>query len=352
MGIIVAALGLLGSLWGVTFGFHGHTLPIYLAIVLYAVSVVSLFIIPMIDNKKVIAKAYKDDLLDKAIEASIDGSKQKAEINKYSHFLLEILKADRLNPLMLDIDGSEYDNLFSKNATVSITEAPLFAWKNPEYSWFLITHYTAVLLKRIEKAINETGMTNQSIRLVDRDDASFTAFMKEGFEYLGKVSKSDKNVFFIDGFVRFFFLSEEEVLENKALCEQIVAGHELFGIHAFIVDMTKILTKDSLCHYLKDLRKIGDPTNKVLDIMVFEKDGAPGEYDYKIGKNGLLTSEDADEDTKRNIRQFIVELANIVKDNKDYLIYPSKEPPYAFNRTGIKCNKQKTFLSITPSTNS
>lgn len=135
--------------------------PSIIEMTFFAISVLLIFLAPIIYNRHLIKNAYNDDLLDDAITLSIEGAKQNVEKNKYSFFLREIVQVNKINPLNLDINGKEFDDLYVEaKATLSITEIPLYAWKNPEYSWFLLNHYAVTLLKRLEEAeCTHTGGT-------------------------------------------------------------------------------------------------------------------------------------------------------------------------------------------------
>ena len=303
----------------------------------FALSVLVAFLAPMGANWLIIRRAYKKGLLDRAISASIKGAGQVSEKEKYSHFLREITQADRLNPLLLEIDGPVFDDLYDYQATFSITEAPLFAWKNPEYTWFLITHYTSVLLHRIKTEGGENGR----ISIVDRTDESFRNCKQKGLAFLEPLSNSLSN---FDGFFRCYLLSRSEILENKALFEQLVAGHELFGIHLFIIDKDIVRNNKDLSNTLESLRIIGNAPNKVLDIMVYkDKDG---EWGYNNGKDGRLIKNKLSSDKERVVNRFISDLAHLIKSHNSCLIYPTDNYPFKFAVDDVNFNEKKTFLKI------
>lgn len=140
------------------------------------------------DNKLKYDNAYDNSLLTNAIEKALvasDNAKNDAgkSKKKIEHFLLEIAQADRLNPVNLKLDDRKYDNLYEIKGTLSITDAPVFAWKNPEYNWFLVSNYTSVLLKRLGNS------TLKQIRLVSRKNNSFKSFIKEGSQILEDIKQ-------------------------------------------------------------------------------------------------------------------------------------------------------------------
>lgn len=311
--------------------------------VTFTASILAIFLIPMLVNWCVIREAFKDGLLDDAIAASIEGAKQKSERDKYSHFLREITQADRLYPLELKIDDAPFDNIYDAVGTLSITEAPLFAWKNPEYSWFLLSHYVSTLLHRIDR--EGTGNSKKVLSIVDRGKTGdpHSAFIKKGFDYLEAIANSGSS-FVLDDFARIFILDRKEVIENKALCQQLVSGHDLFGIHAFIIDKAKVMSNTKLCEHIEKLKSMSEPYNNVLDLMVFQ--ASDGKIDCKAGKNGQLVSEEITKETLTEVQRFVEDLTKELVHNDNYLIYPTREYPHKFTIDAIETNKHKSFLKI------
>lgn len=297
----------------------------------FVASILLVFVVPMISTWIRIRQAYEKGLLDRAITASIVGAGQKSDKEKYSHFLREITKADRLNPLELDVDDHPFDDLFDYQATFSITEAPLFAWKNPEYSWFLVTHYISVLLHRMKP--------DSSVTVVDRSDKSFLNYKKAGLAFVKAISTTLSD---LDGFYRFYLLERSEIRENQALLEQLVAGHDLFGIHLFIIDKDIVINNKSLLDVLTLLRSIGNAPNNVLDIMVYKDQN--GEWGYNSGKNGRLTQNKLSPEKEIVVNRFIADLARLINENNTCLIYPTIASPYKFSMDDYHLNKKKAFL--------
>lgn len=336
------ALSLLSILVDIYGNFKNMNILVHLSFVFFLLAVILFFVVPMRRNKKVIDDAYDNHLLDRAIAASIDGAKQDAEKDKYSHFLREITQADRLNPLKLEIDDSAFDDIFDLTGTLSITEAPLFAWKNPEYSWFLITHYASTLLHRIEREGKEGSPS--VITITDRKDDSCNGFFDRGIAFLQMAALSTDKSFALDDYVRFYLLNREEIEDNVALCEQLVAGHELFGVHLFIIDKEEVFKIDDISRRFKSLKTIGIAPNSILDLMVYQC--ADGQIGYNIGENGRLTSKRISSSTKRKVHDFIRDLSKELLENEHALIYPCKEAPYQYNMDDICLNEKKSFLKV------
>lgn len=318
--------------------------PSIIEMTFFTISVLLIFLAPIIYNRHLIKNAYNDDLLDDAITLSIEGAKQNVEKNKYSFFLREIVQANKINPLNLDINGKEFDDLYVEaKATLSITEIPLYAWKNPEYSWFLLNHYAVTLLKRLEEAeCTHTGGTPCAIRITDRHEDPYKRHMEMGFDFLKELSESKG--FAIKGFVRFLMVTKDEIHQNYAICEQLVASHDLFGVHLFLVDKEKIYANPYLYNCYNHLRGIGNNSNSILDMMIYQT--TKNTFEYKIGGNGLLKGSGISGPSRIQIQRFIKDLAKQLTTNTDWLIYPSKNEPFDYQIDGVNTNKEKTFLDV------
>ncbi len=273
----------------------------------------------------------------RVLEKAINASKIDSEKKKIKHFLLEIDKSDRLNPLELQLGETKFTNLYDTKGTLSITDAPIFAWKNPEYSWFLISNYTAVLLSRWNKS------TKKQLKIVDRKNAAFKTFIADGKKILESIR--DGQFKKIDN-VRFYLLEKEEVNTNKAMIGQMVAGHDLFGIHLFIVNK-KILNDNLMAHYYQGLKTFLSIENDVIDVMFYLN--LKGKLMVKYPKDGKL-----EETELKNIqgpsplKEFIQGLAGLLINNPSYLIYPQIEPSgeEKINNLPFYISKNKTHLSV------
>lgn len=286
--------------------------------------------------------AYGNGLLSDAISAALyASSKEDEEKKKFKHFLKEITQAERLNPLYISFDDTPYDDLYDMRGTLSITDAPIFAWKNPEYSWFLLNHYVASLLKQI-------GLYNNSIiKIENRNGEGFKEFILKEKKVLQTISEG---TFDYNTFVRFYLITETEFMDNRAMFEQFVAGHELFGINLFLVNKDKVIKDEQLnaaFFGIKRVLKDSDSQNSVLDVMVYEKTNK--EKGYKIGINGKLENESITPETEIACDRFIADLAKKIDNNNDLLFYPiidDKRKSCSYGLNGPKCNKKRTFLHV------
>lgn len=311
-----------------------------LSMLLFLLGIATIIIPPIIINGKEIKKAYQNGLLEEAISDAIEASKQTQDktwyTRKYEHFLHEITQADKLNPIDLNIDDPKFDNLFTLNGALSITNAPLFAWKDPEYSWFLIANYTATLNKRYSQG-------NNVFQLKNRKDKEFDTFLDDGDKILESIAKG---AFSYDSNVRFYILSEEEIKENKAMIEQMIAGHELFGIHLFIInanvfeDTHNNVKIDRLYQTLLESSNI---SNDVFDVMIFKSNS---NMRFKYPSEGQLKERDYS-DIENNCNPFIQALACKLSNNSSYRIYPRKgQTKIDIGTIQIDLNSNYTFVSV------
>ncbi len=295
------------------------------------------------ENDNTIKSAYENQLLWEVMEKAIAASKASSEDNassmkKIKHFLSEIRNSDRLNPLILKLGNEKYTNLYNTKGTLSITDAPLFAWKNPEYSWFLISNYTAVLLNRWKKS------QHNSMSIVDRSSPDFFSFLKQGDCLLKRISegkfKNEENI-------RFYLLDKTDVNNDKALIGQLIAGHDLFGIHLFVVDKS-ILKDNNIKHHYEGLINLSIIENNVIDVMVYT--GSQKTLMVKYPSDGELKEDKLSSiPGYMNLKGFIIELAGLIISNPNYLIYPPKKEPSGeekINNLPYFINKTKTHISF------
>ena len=317
------------------------------SMLLFLFGIAAIIIPPLVSNGKAINEAYKDGLLDKAISEAIEAAKmQKGKeyhIKKYEHYLHKIIQADKLNPIQLNIDDKKFDNLFTLKGALSITNAPLVAWKDPEYNWFLVANYMATLIKRQQSPTK--------LEIKDRKTSDFRDFIETGERILADIS----NVCFnYDENVRFYIISESDIKENKAMIEQMIAGHELFGIHLFIIDpaiFKCVVRIEGETKTLYDLyqkvvaNKTITDNQDVLDIMIYkdEKDDIMVKYPSEgILKERYYTEIESD------CNNFTKALAENIKGNSAYRIYPINSNKTKIDIDGIQIdlNSNYTYCNI------
>lgn len=336
------AVGILVTVVGLVLGWpsEGIDWKWIATIILFLGGIATIIIPPIIINGKEIKEAYPNGLLEEAISDAIEASKQthgkKWYTQKYKHFLREITQADKLNPIYLNLDDPKFDNLFTMNGALSITNAPLFAWKDPEYSWFLIANYTATLNKRYSQG-------NNVFQLKNRKDKEFETFLDDGDKILESIAQGS---FLYDSNVRFYILSEEEIKENKAMLEQMIAGHELFGIHLFIInarvfeDTHNNVKIDKLYQTLLASSNI---SNDVFDVMIYKSNSI---MRFKYPSEGQLKERDYS-DIENNCNPFIQALACKLSNNSSYRIYPQKgQTKIDLGTTQIDLNSNYTFVNV------
>lgn len=249
-----------------------------IAAITFMVSLLCTILLPTLKNTKVIKDAYGEDLLWKAINVFLENKEYHLNDNnrlndnkfKYIQLLNEAcdLPYTRAN---LQLDGKPYDEFFNMQGSISITDASIFAWKYPEYSWFLISQYAASLFKQCQDKCGGEG----SLHVEDRYDDSRK--MKVVFKEHLKTSYSSP--FDYNSFTRVYLLTKKDFESNKSMIEQFVAGHTLFGINIFIIDKEKFLSDEQrksvykkMIEYLNSKKFDELPKEKqYLDTMCYKK---------------------------------------------------------------------------------
>ena len=311
------------------------------SIILFLLGIAAIIIPPVVSNGKDIKKAYPNGLLEMAIADAIEASKQKYDkkwyVQKYEHYLREITQADKLNPIDLNIDDAKFDNLFTLKGALSITNAPIFAWKDPEYSWFLIANYTATLSKRYSQG-------SHLFELKNRNDSEFENFICKGKTVLERI-KDGK--FDYETNVRFYILSKNEIKENKAMIEQMIAGHELFGIHLFIIDSTVFDEKSNNNVVIRDLYntllKSSNISNDVFDVMIYKADN--DDMMVKYPSEGQLKERNYSE-IKENCDPFIKALAEKLYSDKNTIYPKDGQTKIDIDNIQLDLNRNYTFVNV------
>ncbi len=299
------------------------------------ISMLLIFLQPIVTNRGLIAKAYPEGLLDKAISGAIEAANMPKDkeyyTKKYEHYLREIAQADKLNPIELAIDDDKFDNLFTLQGALSITNAPLVAWKDPEYNWFLVANYMATLKKRYYQS------TTKTLELIERTKDKFQEFIRENNSILDKIKKG---TYLYDNYVRFYILSKKEIKENKAMLEQMIAGHELFGIHLYVID-DSVLETSEIKQRLKSESLKSLISNNTIDVMIYKDD--KGNMRIKYPLNGKLEDHPySDMNRNGDTDVFIRVLAEQVSNNAKYKIYP----PVDTNATIIKADDSDIQINL------
>lgn len=355
IGIIIGiVLSVLGFFLDARNALGGDSIDIIGLVVGVLAVAVTLFI-NAYSNSKNIAKAFgKTDngkgLLDEAVSACLDAAngydennkrpntESKIRKDKYKGYLQEIIEADRIYPIELKFDSSQSpDDLFTVSSTMSITQAPILAWKAPEYQWFLLNHYVSTLLRRLKKG-NITIYNRYKTLNSTEFSSAFNKFSGHTIEVL----KSVKEKGYSPGdSVRFYLIDRKKILEFKDMLMQFVAGHELFGVYVFFIDDSilnpssgqanlkekMILLKQGLYHAKcgEDIDPNIDTSKDVLDLMIVEESC---DLVYKYSKEGKLTKLDNLSSNKSKIEDLIKCIAEKLlddwkKETHSWLIYPS-----------------------------
>lgn len=318
--------------------------PDLLGFIIGIVSLVLTLGINAFNNWKSIASAYgKTDkgkgLMNEAISAcldaadryDVDNKESRLRKDKYKSYLQEIVEADKIYPIELEFDSKQSsDDLFSVNSTMSITEAPILAWKNPEYQWFLLNHYASTLLRRLKG--NKIEIYN---RYQYTGSTAFTTAFSEFSNHAKEVLNAVAEFGYSNGdSVRFYLVDRDKISEFKDMLKQFVAGHELFGVYLFFIDSCILVPdsgkaeinlkdavnqiKKSLYHNPKEVNI--DISKDVLDLMVVEQSD---NLIYKYSKDGNLKDLD-NNTTKDNISELLKGIAKKLNKNpQKWLLYPS-----------------------------
>ena len=335
--------GIVVTIFGVVLGWpnEGINWKWIVSMLLFLAGIAIIIIPPIINNNKEINAAYPNGLLNEAISDAIEASKQTQDkkwyVRKYEHYLREITQADKLNPIDLNIDDQKFDNLFTLEGALSVTNAPLFAWKDPEYSWFLIANYTATLNKRYNSGHNVFQLKN-------RNDKEFEQFIEQSEECLKTIAEGK---FKYDTNIRFYILSKEDIKNNKAMLEQMIAGHELFGIHLFIIDSEVFNEKTSgnvnINNLYTTLLNSSNISNDVFDVMIYKADD--GSMRFKYPSDGQL-KERSYREIKKNCDPFIQALAEKLLSNTNRIYPKAGQTKIDIDNIQIDLNSNFTFVNV------
>ena len=261
--------------------------------------------------------------ISKIVDA-IDGSNDK-EIQKYSEHLNAIINMQE-NLVDFKPDSDTFEALHNMRGALSITDAHPLEWLNPTYNFFLISHYVSVIHHSFE-AISNSHSDAITFDIVDRHASETEVFFKNGFTLLNKLSEISntqqlQNV--IDGnHLRFYILDKDIIKKNSGVIELLIAGHEMFGIHLYIIDKNiyNILHPETLYCKIFNTEKREET---VFDAM-FSLD-RNGQLSSSIAQTGTLVTNSNRKEQNQELQKFVKALARSICNETEYadryLLYP------------------------------
>ncbi|MCB9044465.1 MAG: hypothetical protein H6554_12000 [Chitinophagales bacterium] len=222
-------------------------------------------------------------------------------------------------------DNESINLLHKVNGAVSITQATPSEWLNPTYNFFLINNYVASLKQKL----NDKSSISKLWFSKNREDSVFLEFEKSKFQIIDELSSlSLDNVNTLENYlkskkiyIRFYFLSENEIENNRSIIETLIAGHDLFGCYIYFIN-TSVLSdffeknKKELFQRLKSFISsieydLEDNNNKI-DLMLAQYET---NFDVIYRKEDFLATKKLEDIEKIEIQHFINELCKYLKNN-------------------------------------
>ena len=265
-----------------------------------------------------------------AISKIIDAidSKNEIDIQKYSEHLNAIINMQE-NLVDFKPDSEAYESLHNMKGALSITDAHPLEWLNPTYNFFLISHYVSAIHHSFEM-VSSSGSDAVAFNIVDRDASETNQFFENGLELLNKLSNVNnmqqlQNV--INGnHLRFYILDKETIKKNSGVIELLIAGHEMFGIHLYVVDkkIYNILHRETLYKKIFNT-KMEEAT--VFDAMFSLNKN--GQLSSSIAQTGTLVTNQNKREQNQELQKFVTDLAKSLRHESEYaeryLLYPCVE---------------------------
>lgn len=271
----------------------------------------------------------KDELfkLIKAILYDIDNPEELTKtrnLRAISYFLKTM--NNRTGKTLEFAPDNEAINLLHKvNGAVSITQATPSEWLNPTYNFFLINNYIASLKQKLKHSPKVSKLKFSP----NRKDDVFLAFENSKFTVLKELSElSLDNVNTLENYlkknnlyIRFYFLSELEIDNNRSIIETLIAGHDLFGCYLYFVNISVL--NDFFEKHKKELYQrlmsfivsidynLEDNNNKI-DLMLAQYENS---FDVIYRKEDFLATKNLENIEKIEIQHFINELCKHLTNN-------------------------------------
>ena len=288
----------------------------------------------------------------KQVFSTVLESLRSKDDNKQKHYLFSLKGVIDANtdPLVFNPDYKLLDSVFSTDGTLSITEASPAAWLDPTYSYFLLCQYIANIKKRLD--VKSHGSKKRyKLATYPRHSEEFKTFLSGMTEMIGQLSAINSYeellVSLKNSEVRFYFMGEESIKNNKGVVEYLVAGHELSGIFLFIVNdkIKSLLKTDAFRNTF--IKKEGFP----LDV-AFALSNNEFSYTKRTEQDTLVTSPLQDHE-KQLLYEFVKDLASIIhkeftEKKYEYLFYPTVEGLLSSNKNDIDFvyNNKNCYVNV------
>lgn len=286
----------------------------------------------------------------KQVFSTVLESLRSKDDNKQKHYLFslkEIIEANT-DPLVYNPEYKLLDSVFSTEGTLSITEASPAAWLDPTYNFFLLCQYIANIKKRLDVK-SQSSRRKYKLATYSRTSTVFKSFLEKSAEMINNLSEIDTydnlKAVLKNSEVRFYFMGEESIRNNKGVVEYLVAGHELSGVFLFIVSDKIKTVIDTNAFREAFIKKEGFP----LDV-AFALSDNEFSYTKRTEQDTLVTSPLKDTE-KQSLYEFVKNLASIISGELsakkyEYLLYPTKEGFMSTSNINFVYNNRNCYVNV------
>lgn len=233
-------------------------------------------------NDKVFLDQLKSSV-DKVLSAVENNSANwhNAQERKQNMFYLTEIINNQINIGVFQPDNLLINQVDKCESIISITESPIALWLDPTYLFFLMVQAINNITKNVptEDISYTLPVKKQFLGRTEN-----VTFYTETLKMVGSLKEMDENAsnkketmanVFGKKDVRIYFMTVEEITQNKGLLEWFIAVHDFAGIHLLIVDK-KVLRDE----------KIRDPYEKIRKKM-FLNDGESLDVAFRFYNDSL-----------------------------------------------------------------
>lgn len=163
----------------------------------------------------------------------------KREIKNKVKEITPIISSYLENIVSFNPDDQTINTLFSQERIIAITNANPIHWNDKSFSFYLLNNFINQLSWRypfITKSSKIEFNPSRSQTDIEREDIKILSEIAKG--YFDNVTTA-----------RFYFLSEDDIVNNQDIISYLIAGHELFGCNLFLIKSDKLSLPDINSHH-------------------------------------------------------------------------------------------------------